>query len=218
MDGEKATNMEEYQTSETEVEIGEETQTDETEVEETEGAVEAPQEEEIDYKIKFSESSREAQRLLSEKKQADTLLVQREQALAEKESELEEMRNALNSDNPDAGELLNLKKSVASLQKDILLEKEEKLVNEFIGKEPLAAKAKEALKDYGRVYPNKSLNEIWETYFKPLVEQGKTIVKTSPKTETGKGSSSPEPTGGINDNFNKLSLEDRKKHFKKLGL
>ena len=160
--------VEEIQTSNPEGETDEGTPTGEPEGEETEGGEPAPEEE--DYKKKFSESTRENQRLLEENRflKADT--EKTKSRIDELERQEQERVKLLEEENPDAAKIYKLEKSIDDLKKSVLLDKEEKEVLIFIGSEPRADAAKEGLKRLMRVNPTKSPKELWEENFLPAID------------------------------------------------
>ncbi len=213
----------EDQTLEEEVKIDEqpetETPTNETEAEETGGEA-IPQKKEIDYETKFSESSREAQKLLEEKKRLraeldDKIRINRELVEERKKFE-EEMASA----NPEQYDALKMKKSIEELERAVVLEKEERELTQFVASNPEAAKHKEALRKLGR-YEKKPYTELWSENFKDIygevaAEKSK-AGKKARQSETGKGSAS-QMEGGFNlGDFNKLSLIQQKEYLKKQG-
>lgn len=211
--------VEEIQTPNPEKTPNEETPTGKLEGTGTEGG--EPAEGTEDYKKKFSESSREAQRLFEENKVLKAESEQTNVRLAELEQIEEEKQRLLEEENPDAAKIHKLEKSIDEVKKSILLEKEDKDVSSFISSESRAVASKEALKRLMRVNPFKSPKELWEENFLPAIE---TAVKSKAgkgagQPETGKGSMSGEPIAELElEEFNKLPLEKRKAYFKRIGL
>ena len=210
--------VEEIQTSNPEGETDEETPTGELEGEGTEGG--EPASEEEDYKKKFSESTRENQRILEENKVLKVESEKTKVRLDELEKQEWERVKLLEEENPDAAKIYKLEKSIDDLKKSILLDKEEKEVLAFIGSEPRAEAAKEGLKRLMRVNPTKSPKELWEENFLPAIDAfvKSKAGKKAGKPETGKGSMSGEPITELGEEFNKLPLEKRRAYFKKRGL
>ena len=210
--------VEEIQTSVPEGETDEETPTGEPEGEGTEGKESTPEEE--DYKKKFSESTRENQRILEENRVLKVESEKTKARLDELEKQEQERVKLLEEENPDAAKIYKLEKSIDDLKKSILLDKEEKEVLIFIGSEPRAEAAKEGLKRLMRVNPTKSPKELWEENFLPAIDAfvKSKAGKKAGQPETGKGSMSGEPIAELGEEFNKLPLEKRRAYFKKRGL
>lgn len=186
-----------------------------------EGQVKEP---EVDYKVKFSESAREAQRLYEETK---TLKQEKAEALQRAEAERkerEELLARLKDENPEAFDALSIKKNLSELQREVLTQKEEREVNDYLSKNPQAVAHKEALKRLGRAEPKKSYDELWSENFAPVMESGRKLAEQEYKStrakqpETGKGSISKDPASAFDvDEFNKLTLAQRKEILKKQG-
>ena len=204
--------------------LNEETPTNDQETEGTEdGEGKPPKEQEPDYKLKFSESSREAQRLYEETKTFKSQLIEKETALVEKEAELARIYETLNSDNPEAGKVVKLEKTVDELKKFVLMTKESQAIDEFVKSNSVAEAHRETLKRLGRALPDKSYKEIWEDTLSFAYTKGKNDSAEEQKRlkaeapERGKGGISSEPIASI-EQLNKLPLEKRKEYFKKMGL
>ena len=140
--------------------------TNETEV------VEQPKQPEIDYKEKFSASTRENQRILAEQKALQSALKEREARLEAIEKENAEYEAFLKGERPEMYETVQVKKELNELKKDIILQKEKLAIDEFISNNPDAKLHKEALKTLGRANPDKSYDEIYSSYIKPIYEAG----------------------------------------------
>lgn len=217
--------MEENQTSE-EI-VDEETPTNEP-TSETGGDVETTPKEEVDYKVKFSESSREAQRLLEEKKRleeenklykgiTDKFMANRD---TREDDEIEKLKDV----DPIGYELAKTKRDLDETKKMVLKEKEEREFQGFSSSNPLAVKHAEAIRKLGRLEPTSSYSEIWDKYFKSAYEEGakaqidKLRKEKEVQPETGKGNISSEFTTELGEEFNKLPVSKRKEAFKKMGL
>lgn len=216
--------MDKILTSNEVVEDGGETQTIETTTKETEGGTETAKDEE-DYKVKFSESSREAQRLYGENKnlkdEMEVLKTKVSNLSVVEEKELAELKEA----NPELYEFRTLKKSFGELQKTVLSQKEELEIAKMLEANPDAKLFREAIKKIGRAEPNRSYDDIWAEEFKPLIEtkvkaKADEIAKAKGKrTETGKGSMTDEPISDLSlDKFSKLSLVEKKAYLVGKGL
>jgi len=195
----------------------------ETKEEGTEGSGSGPTE---DYKTKFSESTRENQRILEENKNLKAEKEAMEKSLDELKAEKEELHKAIESENPDRAEILRLEKSVKSMQSDILKAKEDTAVGKFLKDHPEADVVSASLRRSFRTNPDKSIEDIWNEDYKPFADklvQSKTDQKIAQKAsqpESGQGSSSPEPASVDVDSeaFAKLSLQQQKEVLLKKGL
>ncbi len=191
--------------------------TDDTEAEAAVDSQTTEKKEEVDYRVKFSESSREALRLLDEKKALEQSISERDQKISAYEKQLE----SLKADNPDLAKVIDLENTVNELKKDAALGKEERSLNEFIKEVPDAESFKEAIRKLGRIEPTKSYKEIFSEHFSAVVGKISDDVarQNSQQVETGKGSISTDPDSTLDaKEFNKLPLEKRRDIFKKMGL
>ena len=211
--------METDQTSQDDVQADAKGQTSEDTPKETAGDQAAPEKEEIDYKVKFSESSAEAQRLLDEKKRLQAEKEEKERELRERTEELERLREeneALASGNPEAYDTVKLKKSLEEIKKQVLIEREERELQDYIRRNPQAEAHKEALRKLGR-HSKLSYDKIWAENFKPVYDR-MAEKKGAVQSEKGKGNMSQEPSSEIDlEEFNKLPLAKRKAYLKKMG-
>ena len=177
---------------------------------------------EVDYQKKFSESSREALRLLEKNKESEQVIAQERAERTRVETELAELNKALESTDPDAFNYKKLEKSVIDMQRQVAEGRENQQLEEFTKNRPEAKSVAEALRKLGRAEPTKSYTQLWDENFQPLIEKGtdaktaETKRKTAP--ETGKGTPSGDLTQDVSDlEFNKLSLAERKAILKKKG-
>ncbi len=212
--------MEENQTFEEEVKIDGETQINETETEKTGGEA-IPQKEEIDYKTKFSESSKEAQRLYEENKRLQAERDDKDKKISELAEERQRFEEEIASANPDGLELAKMKENIHHLEKTVVLEKEERELTQFISLEPKAVRHKEALKKLMRA-DTRPLHEIWKDTFSSIYNEKEILEKKETQKrnqiETGKGNRSEISGGEISlDEFNKFSLNQQKEYLKKKG-
>jgi len=104
-----------------------------------------------------------------------------------------------------------------------VLTKEESQLAKFVDSNPEAKAHKEALKALGRANPNKSYDDLYGEYIKPAYEAGKQAVegklKKATQPETGKSSEPSPDTGGFEEKeFNKLSVEERRRRLINMGL
>jgi hypothetical protein len=174
-----------------------------------------------DYKVKFTESSKEAMRLLDENKKLQVDLEAERQARQALEKDSEDLANI----NPDGSRLLKTEKTVEQIQKELLLEKEERELNSFVQLTPEAKSHAEALKSLGRANPKASYKDLWEKHFLPIFEAGKEASKSQRKkdtqVETNVGNQTPAPAEEHTftvEQFNALPLEKRREFFKKMGM
>lgn len=178
----------------------------------------------INYKTKFSESSREALRLLEENKRLGTELEQARGSSTQLETDLKEARDVLKETNPEAYNFKSLEKSVKEIETKLAISKENESLGNYLTSNPSAAAIKESLRVLGRTFPNKSYDELWTEHFAPIAAKAATDAKAKKDqkiangTENGQGSPSGDLTGDVDDKeFNKLSLAERKVILKKRG-
>jgi predicted RNase H-like nuclease (RuvC/YqgF family) len=225
--------MEEEKNTQTSAEETEET-TEEQSTEGTEGESEGTsgndgdtegEGKEVDYKTKFSESSKEALRLLNEKKAIEGELGEVREKLSKLEAEREELTRERESEDPDQARINKLERNIGELSKEILSSKQEREYLEFAKSVPEAETVKDALKRLHSISPKKSFSDLWNENFKALadkvgtaaVEKQKSVKKS--QVASGKGSTSSDPLSVDIDTeaFNKLSIAQRKEILKKRG-
>ena len=205
------------QTSTEEVIEDSESSTPETIQEET-VAVQEPAE---DYRKKFSESSKEALRLLEDNKVLEQSFKAERAAKEKIEKEQKELYEALLADDPTKAKALDYDKKIAAIEAEVRQDKEERLLQDFTKGDTLKEKSKEAIRNLARA-EGKSFQEVWETRFEPIFKEAqstktaKLADKVSKTVE--KGTQTPEPSGGIPDGFDKLSLSERREYFRKQGI
>lgn len=204
---------EEFQTSiEPEMQPGEvnisgelnETEPEQTPEEEIVEDTEEETQEDIDYKTKFSESSKEALRLLEENKR---------------------LKETLEKGNASGQEDVQTPEQDFDTKKELLLVKEELALKDYLQANPTAAPLKETLRKFARIEPKKDLQTIWDEHIAPAIEVGKTEAlsrKQAAKAnqpESGKGSISSDPLSAEIDleAFSSLPLEKQKEILKKKG-
>ena len=181
-------------------------------------------EEEPDYRGKFSESSKENQRILADNKRIAEENATLRESNAKLQTLSEELRLVAGEANPDGTKILDLEKSIRELQTNIALSKEATDVNAFIGENPEAAKVSDSLRKLYRLNPTKSLSEIWAENFAPLVQATKegaaakkaTQTKTQPEKTGGSVSGDPSASA-LPADFNKWSIAERKAYLQKRG-
>lgn len=201
----------------------EETHGDEGATESAQGEDE-PGSQEIDYKVKFSESSREAQRLLDEVKRLTAENEQFKDSRVQLETDLEDAKEVLKQTNPEAYNFKTLEKSVKDIEKNLALSKENESLNQYLTQNPGADAIKESLRVLGRQFPTLSYDELWKQHYEPVVTktttdvQAKKALKKASSPETGKGSPTSDLAGDVDDkDFNKKTLNERKAILKKKG-
>lgn len=215
--------MTDIQTPEVTPEINVEMNIEGMEPEGTEANEETPKAEpEVDYKEKFSASSKEAQRLAQEQKDLQAQLQADRIRLKELEAEKMELETKFKTEKPEEYDALSTKRELEAIKKDLIAQKEEAALNTFLAETPEAPKEqKEVLKKLGRANPNLSYSQIWSDMIKPLMEAGaaqygsKQAQKKTTQPETGKGSTaSPDDNLDLKA-FNKLPLSERREKLKK---
>lgn len=218
------TSAEELSENEKEAELSAVSQNEEGNEAETPGVVSPPEKQE-DYKLKFSESSKEALRLLEENKRKDAEADELRANQQRLETELKTYQE-IYAGNAEATDMVKVKASIESLQKSVVQAKEEAELADFLRQNPEADSHREALKSLLRANPSKSLKRLWDDNFEPLLKKGgeKAISELQTKKriqpETGKGVATNEPAGGLSmteETFKKLPLEKQKEVLKKLG-
>ena len=195
--------MEKEENQTPEVEQTEGTEAEETAQETpTEESIETPQED-IDYKKKFSESTREAQRLLEQQKEKDRLL-------AEREKEIEELRkkaeSSLDGNYADNSESLypGFENLSEEEQRNLMAYTDsiKKRVQDDIYKDPSIAFAKES-------YNEKRWNEAFETVAEKFPELRES--KDEFKKKYFKSDNVPTNIGEILEDLSKVYLFDKAK-------
>lgn len=215
---------EQFQTPDEESNADEETLTGEDAPVGTEEQPEAPKSDEPDYKVKFSESTRENQRILAEKQKTDQENQTLKDGMAKLEAEKKELFEAINADNPNAAIIKSLQNRIEQTEKSVSEKELDRDLNDLVKQTPLAGKVADAIRKLAKV-EGKSPKEIYETNFKPLEEEAgkakadKIIKQKQHQPESGKGSINKDPSlSALGDDFNKLPLAERKKAFQKMGL
>jgi len=199
-------------------------ETETEELEQTAGDEGEPEKEETDYKVKFSESTRENQRIREENQALEDELEEARANSKRLEESLRSNLKELEETDPASAEVIKIKQKLAGLEKSNLLEKEARVISEFIERNPQAKDDREALKALMRANPRKSAEQLYERHLKPAYNRGvdaganKLRKQKSAKPETGKGSKTGEPTGEFPDGFNSWSLDKRKAYFKRKGI
>ncbi len=199
----------------------EETQTGDPDETKTGEDGELPKKEREDWKTKFAMSTTENQRISAENQKLQADLEAERQARQSLEKDSEDLANI----NPDGSRLLKTEKTVEQIQRELLLDKEERELNSFVQSLPEAKSHAEALKSLGRANPKASYKDLWEKHFLPVFEAGKEASKNQRKkdtqVETNVGNQTPAPAEEHTftvEQFNKLPIEKRKEFFKKMGM
>lgn len=176
----------------------------------------------IDYKERYAESTREAQRIMAENKTLQASVEETNTRLSKLETEKDELESTLKTEDPEKYDSLAVKRELSSIRKDLVTTKEENSLNDFLMENPTAKEQKSALRSLGRANPNQSYSDLWDTVVKPLQEAGvaayqaKQGEKKESQTETGKGSQD-ESSGNLElQRFNKLPTEQKQKVIEKL--
>lgn len=217
-------NEEEFQTPDGEEAGNEETPTPEPNTIGTEEQPEAPKSEDVDYKTKFSESTRENQRILENQKKLEQENVSLKESNVKLEAERKELFDAINADNPNAAIINSLRQKVEATERQVADREFERDLKDFVKENPSAGAVADAIRKLAKV-ENKSPKEIYDANFKPIEERAskakaeKISQQKADQPETGKGSITKDPsTSALGDDFNKLPLEKRREAFKKMGL
>lgn len=179
---------------------------------------------EVDYKRKFAESTKEVQRILAERKAEQSALREKEARLEQIVKEKAELEALVQTENPAGYESHKMANELNELKKTVLLQKEKDAINEFVADNPDAKAHKDALKTLGRANPDKSYDEIYNQFIKPIYEAGKSeaeakkLIKKQTQPESGSGSAEKTPVATDDNDFNNLSLDERKRRLKAMGL
>ena len=209
--------------------INPETATDEeTPEEEVVEEKEKPVEEDaIDYKQRYSDSTREFQKLQQKLKEGEALSTLERQKAESYQRERDDALARLQAEQPETFDTLTMKKQLDTTVQQLAELKEKAQLDDFIADQPLAKSHREALKNFGRAFPDKSLDSIWGENFKDIVEARQEIQEKK-KTRTAasqpdRGGATAEPgkktIGGYSeDEFNKLPVMKRREILDKAGI
>lgn len=199
--------------------------TGETDVETPEADSEPEEEAEpkdtTDWKQRYSESTKEFQKLNAKLKEYEGLTAQERNKAEKLQEERDSLMKRLKDEQPETYDAITLKSALDSNSRELAELKEKVQLDDFISDEPLAKPYREALKAHARAFPKKSMQDIWNDSFKDIAEAKKEIAetKTARKKESqpdkGKGTSTAEPgketiAGMPVEDFNKLSVEKRR--------
>src|SRR3990167_1621581 len=160
--------------------------------EETASAEETPPQDTEDYKQKFSMSSQENQRILAENKKLQLDMASQRAEADKLKVETKRYADLLLNENSEAMDMAQTRQAVAQLQKDIALEREARKLDDFVREHPEAQSHREALKRFGRVYPEAEYDQVWNENFAPLIAKGE---ETSTEQIRKARKSSPEKIG-----------------------
>lgn len=180
--------------------------------------------EEVDYKEKFANSTRENQRIREEIEAAEEDAAELRATNARLQTEMESYLKELREDDPGSARIIKVEQTLKSLEQSTLLAKEGVEVVNFIEGNPAAKGDREALRALMRTHPRKSPEYLWDKYLKPAYDRGfeeggqKLRGQNATRPESGKGSKTGEPTDEYPDDFNQWPLAKRKAWFKKKGL
>jgi hypothetical protein len=169
----------------------------------------------IDYKQKFSQSSAEALRLLTESKVKDDEIKRLRAENAMALSSKEKFEKDLSELDPEKFDMVKIREALLETNRTIAGIRQENEISSFLREVPEATNQVQAIKDYMRVYPDKSPVEIWETVFKPIV--GNPKARKQKVDTTTSGIVEMETEHSMAD-FNKMSLEDKAKYLRKMGI
>lgn len=178
---------------------------------------------------KFAASTKGAQELLDKIKAANDEGNQSKATIAQFEKDIAELRKVAEGKNPEGAELHDLQTNLSKATNELAIFKENASLDAFEKKEPLSAQKRDALKNLARANPKEDLQKLWDENLKAGVEasvaKAKAEEESRKKTgnEKGKGTSTKEggaetvkslsgkDTGLTLEDFNKLSVEERKK-------
>lgn len=183
----------------------------------------------IDYKDKFANSTRENQRILEENNTLQSARKGDGATIERLNKEMEDLRKIAEGSNPEGLEKFDLKKSADDNARQLAELKLENEIDRFVSKTPGADERREALKNLAKVFPTKSLADIWGENFKGVgdavakAKEDKTTSQKKTQPEKGKGTSTKEPGGETIAGmpvaeFNKLSVSERRSALIKAGI
>lgn len=183
--------------------------------------------EEIDYEKRYADSTREFQRLQIKLKEGEALTARERQRAEDLQRERDDAFERLKAEQPETFDTLTIKKQLDSTTQQLAELKEKAQIDDFIAEEPLAKQHREALKNFGRAFPGKSLGDIWNENFKDIAE-AQVALKEGKKSRTvasqpAKGGATAEPgkktIGGYSEEeFNKLPVMKRRDILTKAGI
>lgn len=177
------------------------------------------------YAGKFSASSSGAQGLLDKNKNLSTDLEGVRAELETSKKDMDALRKVAEGKNPEGLSLLDLQKNLESTTKSLALEKEERLLDQFVGSVKVegASSYKEALRALARSQPSVPLQTLWDSNLKAGAEAAAAKTKarktstTRGASEQGKGTSTREQakntvgnTGLALEEFNALPVAKRR--------
>ena len=187
-------------------------------------AIEPAPEESDDYQKKFSESTKENQRILQENQKLKEDMTTLTTSVSELTQLNEELKRVASESNPDGTKILELEKSINALKTNIALNKEEVEVGKFIADNPEAAKVGESLRRMYRLNPTKSLAELWNENYAPLIQaakdgaDAKKIAQKKTQPERTSGGISTDPAAGeLPADFATWPVAQRKEYLRKKG-
>lgn len=192
---------------------------------EGEGTSEGQSEPTVDYREKFANSAREAQRLLDENRTRLSELAQAKAQNAEMERKMRELEDLARGNNPEGYDSMQLRSHIERLGTDLAQMKERQELEEFVRQHPEADKYRDTLRDLGRAYTGKSYRDIWDTSLKSVAEAERLAGeakddrrKSAPESGRGRtGEPSKGTIGGYTlDKFNSLPVDKRREILKKL--
>lgn len=175
----------------------------------------------IDYEHKFSESSKEAQRLLQVNREIEEARIEDKVTIQQLQKENEEILNRLKDDNPESFNAYEQKQFAEKQSLELAKLREDMDLRDFISSTPEAVDYEATLRNMRRAFPDKSFTEIFEENFSSVVQAKKELeatTSTARKTtapETGEGTSTRNPSGDTIGGypvaeFNKLPTAKRR--------
>lgn len=195
----------------------------------------------VDYKVKFSESSKEANRLLDVNKTLENTNKEDRATISKLEATKKVLEDSLKENDPEAFEKLQSRIKQETDSRELESMKIDDKLNKFIAENEGSEEHREALKHHLNANPDKSLDAIWKEHgFQAMVESKDSGDGTSEEenkdgnsddknssgddagTEDGKGTSTGDHAKGTigghsPEAFNKLPLLERKAILSKEG-
>ena len=177
---------------------------------------------EVDYKKKFSESSKENQRITEENEQLrkEAQWVKNLRAMGYSPEDIDRYIATGGSKELDS---VKLQRDLEEVKKNQILQKEEIDLERTLKEISDAAPFKETLRTLGRSYPGKTFKDLWAEHIEPALKAGQELaykkleVKKKTQVESGKGSGETRAELSFND-FKKLSPAEMAKYLRERGM
>ena len=182
---------------------------------------EPPKEPEVDYKKKFSESAKEAQRLAKEAKELREKVSPWED-LEKQGYKPEDIEAVIKGDGANL-DLIKMRRETESVKREQVKFRNEFELNQFITKNPEIEPLKETLRALHQAFPEKGYKDLYEEHLDTVINFGQQRVyskleqKKSSQVESGKGSGEKKVSLSPDD-FKKLSVDKQQDYLKEQGL